>query len=57
MGPFLSRKREVCGMSDFDARGFGRPILGESNVFLICSVASLEIGLGIHAVRVALLRL
>ena len=44
-------------MSDFDARGLGRPILGESNVLPICPVASLKIGLGIQAVRVALLRL
>lgn len=44
-------------MSDFDALGLKRLILGVGNMLLICSAQSLEIGSGFHAVRVALLRL
>lgn len=42
-------------MSDFDGSGLKRPILSVSSVLLICPC--LEIGSGIQAVRVALLRL
>ncbi len=44
-------------MCDFDGSGLKRPILSVSRVLLICPVACLEIGSGIQAVRVALLRL
>lgn len=44
-------------MSELDALGLKRLILGVGNMLLICAIASLEIGSGVQAVRVALLRL